>query len=297
MIAQVPLLLLLLAIVQNHGVVSSTLPPVVKVLIVGAGPAGLLTAHCLLSRNSPACSYQVHIVDAREEPEKDGIGPRAHSLGIGSRGQNALRYFDTPARSRGLLNHVKALSVATDDIYLHADSVKTQVRRNGGIQPPSLHLPRNKFCQAVVASLREVYGGQKDRLRISYRTPIKALDLNARIAFMENGEKYTYNLIIGADGVRSIVRQAMLGVHASSPSSSPYICIDEALKEGFKVVRLPSIPASLEPNALHILTSKKTPVLVFVLPGADKECYLAFGLRTDDYPSFLLADTSVENIR
>ena len=90
-------------------------PAAKKVLIVGAGPAGLLAAHCLLSSSSPSCAYQVHLVDARGEPAEDGIGPRANILSISARGQHALRYFDTPARSHGLLDHAKALGVLTDN--------------------------------------------------------------------------------------------------------------------------------------------------------------------------------------
>ena len=298
MILQLPLLVLLLAIVQTSDAAKSNSSPVVKkVLIVGTGPAGLLAAHCLLSRNSSTVSYQVHIIDARSEPAEEGIGPRAHILGISTRGQNALNHFDTSTRSRGLLNHVKALSVATDNAYIHADSKKIPMRRGDGKRPPSLFLPRNRFCQGLLASLREVYGKQKNRLKISYRTPLKALDLNARMAFFENGGTDTYDLIIGADGVRSVVRKALLDVHASSSSPSPYKCVDEALAGGFKAMRLPAMPAAFEPDAIHLMTSTKTPVRVFVIPGADKKCYVGIGLRTNDLPSFLLPDTPIESIQ
>ena len=294
MIPQLPLLVFLLFYLQKYRVLALTSPSVAKkVLIVGAGPAGLLAAHCLLSRYSPSCSYQVHLVDARGEPAEEGIGPRAYNLGITTRGQEALRYFDTPARSRGLLDHIKALSIATDDIFAHYDTKKVQVRRNNGNQPPSLFIPRNMFCQGLLASLREVYGSQKDRLKISYSSPLKALDLNARTAFFENGGTDTYDLIIGADGVHSVVRKAMLDVYASSSSPSPYKCIDEPLDGGFKVMQLPSMPAGMEPSAVHLLLSKKNPARVFVLPGADKRCYVAFSQRTGDFPSFLQADTPI----
>ena len=107
----------------------------------------------------------------------------------------------------------------------------------------------------------------------------------------------TYDLIIGADGVRSVVRQALLDVHASSSSSSPYICSEEALDGGFKVMQLPAMPTGLEPTAVHLLLSKKTPARVFILPGVDKKCNVAFFQRTENIPLFLLADASVESIQ
>ena len=103
MIRLLALIFLLLIAKQRCDAAKLNSPVAKKVLIVGAGPAGLLAAHCLLSRNSPSCLYQVHSVDARGEPAEEGIGPRAYMLGISPRGQDALRYFDTPARSHRLL--------------------------------------------------------------------------------------------------------------------------------------------------------------------------------------------------
>ena len=293
------LLLFLIAASHNFNAATSTLVPVEKkVLIVGAGPAGLLAAHCLLSRKSPNLSYLVHLVDARGEPAKEGVGPRAYAIGISTRGQNALHYFDTPSRSLGILDHVKALSVPIKETFLHIDSTNVQVRRRDGKQPPSLLLPRNNLCQGLLASLREVYGSQKDRLKISYSSPLKALDLNARTAFFENGREETYDLIIGADGMHSVVRQAMLDVHAaSSSSSSPYTYIDEAHDGGFKVLQLPSMPAGLKPNALHFLLSSKIPAGAIVIPRADKKCYVVSFHRSNELPSFLSVGASTESIQ
>jgi NADPH-dependent 2,4-dienoyl-CoA reductase/sulfur reductase-like enzyme len=44
-------------------------------VIAGGGPAGLLTALCLLSRG-----YRVTLHEAREDPTKTPLGPRAFSL-------------------------------------------------------------------------------------------------------------------------------------------------------------------------------------------------------------------------
>ena len=142
MIRLLALIFLLLIAKQRCDAAKLNSSPVAKkVLIVRAGPAGLLAVHCLLSRNSPSCFYQVHLVDARGEPAEEGIGPRTYMLGINPHGQDALRYFDTPARSHKLLDHVKALSVATDSTFIHVDFEKLPMRRGDGKepkQPPSL---------------------------------------------------------------------------------------------------------------------------------------------------------------
>ena len=98
-----------------------------------------------------------------------------------------------------------------------------------------------------------------DKLRINYRTPLKALDLNARTAFFENGGTDTYDLIIGADGMHSVVRKALLDFHASPSSPSPYKCIDEPLDGGFKDA-----------------SSKTEKVRALALSAADESCLVGF---------------------
>ena len=115
-----------------------------------------------------------------------------------------------------------------------------------------------------------------DKLRINYRTPLKALDLNARTAFFENGGTDTYDLIIGADGMHSVVRKALLDFHASSSSPFPYKCINEPLDGGFKVMQLPSMAAGMKSGALHFLSSKTNMVRALTLSGADETCYVGF---------------------
>jgi len=67
---------------------SSTVMKPIKTLIVGAGPAGLLTSHALLSKNkNGAYTYDVNLVESRDNPLNEPQGPRAYSLGLNIRGQ------------------------------------------------------------------------------------------------------------------------------------------------------------------------------------------------------------------
>ena len=277
--------------------------PAKRVLIVGAGPAGLLTAHCLLSR--PASSpYHVRIIEARPPPQEEGKGPRAYSLGINIRGQHALRHFDTPSRSKGLLESVKATGVPTDSFFLHIGSKSIALRKpappsQSSDIPATILLPRNKLCEAMLTSLKERYGDETERLKISYSTPLDSLDLNAKTAFFGN-ESFNYDLVIGADGVQSKVRQAMFNSPTSSSSpASPLICEELTLPGEFKVMVQPFMPAKLEPSSVHLLAPTKTSDFgLFVLPGRNQSssCTL-INWSTGKMPSFLDSNASVEDIQ
>ena len=59
-----------------------------RVVIVGAGPAGILTAHYLLQEGG----YQVELFESRGDPRKENPSSfRQYSLGLGARGRNAIQ--------------------------------------------------------------------------------------------------------------------------------------------------------------------------------------------------------------
>jgi len=60
-----------------------------KIVIVGAGPSGLLLAHYLLNRDR---KYQIDIYERRQDPRTKSISKsRTFPITLNSRGMNALR--------------------------------------------------------------------------------------------------------------------------------------------------------------------------------------------------------------
>ena len=98
------ILVLLLAL--SLCVLSDAASPVAlkKVLIAGAGPSGLLTAHMLLGRTDAEGNplYSVDIHEAGASPATQLPGPRTYSLGLNIRGQTAVKYFDRKEKSEGM---------------------------------------------------------------------------------------------------------------------------------------------------------------------------------------------------
>ena len=265
---------LLVLLLHSASNVAATTP--VRVLIAGGGPCGLLTAHALLSRNDQR--YEVDIVEAREDPRFTVPGPRAYSLGLNVRGQSALRYFDAPTRSPGLLTAVASRAVPSDTFYLHIGTTKIGIRKpdkNVGKEaaaaavlappPPTLMVPRNLLVEGMLESLETRHGGS--RLRVAFNTRVADVDLATGEATLApasssggaEGERRRYDLIVGADGVQSALRdalQAQAQAQAADPSPAAFKSEEVVLPSKYKIMVVPS-PPGLERDAIHAMEVRR----------------------------------------
>ena len=90
-----------------------------KVVIVGAGPCGLLLAHYLLRRDE---QYQVDIYERRSDPRTIEFSKaRTFPININERGLNAL------SKIEGFLDELKDISVEMTGTMLHQKNGKTRV--------------------------------------------------------------------------------------------------------------------------------------------------------------------------
>ena len=199
--------------------------PKFKVLIAGGGPCGLLAAHCLLSRGD---KFKVDIHESREDPRATIAGPRAYSLGLNIRGQSAVKYFDQPSRSPGLWESIFCRGVESESFFLHIGSMKIPIRKPRKQQGstdasttavPTLLIPRNKLCEGMLESLESTYSST-GRLNVYFNSRLTTVNLDKGIAEFEvskNAEsgaptivqEESYDLIIGADGVQSVLRSTL----------------------------------------------------------------------------------------
>ncbi len=225
-----------------------------RVVVAGGGPAGFLAAHALLSRKKSDGSpiYEVKVVESREDPRLEKAGPRAYSLGLNIRGNHAVNYFDKPSRSSGLWNAIKQMGVESDSFWLHIGKNKFQIRKPAkpGVKkdddapPPTLLVPRNTLCAAMLDELERIYGSD-GRLSIDFSSKVEAIDLAKKITSVG-----AYDLLIGADGVASEVRSA-LAEQAGLDTEA------ETLPGGYKVMLLNEAPESLDQHSVHAMESTK----------------------------------------
>ena len=312
-----PFFLLLVLFVGIASAVQVTTPK--KVLIAGAGPCGLLAAHCLLSRQGQ--QYDVEIVESREDPRNTEPGPRAYSLGLNVRGQGAIKYFDKEGRSPGLLQSIATRGVESDSFFLHIGKTKIGIRKpspkneKGGetIQPtmpflapppPTLLVPRNKLCEGMLENLEALHGGSSSHLKVSFNTKLVQVDLVNGKATVESGsggsetsqgdvikETKSYDLIIGADGVQSILRDAIQEKEQSRGFKSEEVVLPSKYK-----IMLQPCPPGLEADAIHAMeVGKKAGYGLFLIPApGNQTCALvAYTAPVDAVAAASSGDRSV----
>ncbi|WP_062264397.1 FAD-dependent oxidoreductase [Endozoicomonas arenosclerae] len=167
-----------------------------KIVIVGAGPAGLLLAHYLLQQKH----YQITLFEKLPEPNDENlISQRTFPITLQLRGMGALKQIpeleekvaQSGSWSKGTLMHGK------------------KGHRTIPARSPLLLTHRNRLTHILLKALQSQYG--QDRLRIEFETRCIALDEQSRTIVVENeseGQKTVfYDRLVATDGARSMIRE------------------------------------------------------------------------------------------
>jgi 2-polyprenyl-6-methoxyphenol hydroxylase-like FAD-dependent oxidoreductase len=163
-----------------------------NVLVVGAGAAGTATAIRLAE-----AGVAVDLVEVEPEPATVGSGITLQG--------NALRVL----RALGVWDEVRAAGYAFDSLGLRAPDpagtllVEIPDARTGGPDlPATVGMPRPELARILLGRAAAV--GAKLR----FGTAPTALDQDGDVAFSD-GSTGRYDLVVGADGVRSWTRGAL----------------------------------------------------------------------------------------
>ena len=170
-----------------------------KVAIVGAGPSGVLLAHYLLRRGD---RYRVDIYERRSDPRTiEFSNSRTFPISLNQRGVDAL------SNIAGLLEAVKEMGVAGTASIMHQNNGKTRFTPR---RKPLLLLDRTLLAIALLEKLTATY--DSNRLNIYFNHQCTQVDLSGKTATFLNAAETTihYDWLVGADGARSTVRDALL---------------------------------------------------------------------------------------
>ena len=166
-----------------------------KILISGAGIGGLSLAAALAQRG-----VQVDVVEAKPDYAAKGIGISVPA--------NALRALNT----LGVLDAFLSVGLIFDSYRLFdakgelvARIPMPQVRPDG--LPSYVGVPRPAYSQILADE------AQRAGATITFATKIDELDERAHSVSvtLSNGRQSEYDVVIGADGVRSTLRQRLFG--------------------------------------------------------------------------------------
>ena len=223
-----------------------------RITIIGGGLAGPLLA-CLLADDG----HEIHVLERRGDPRADGYdGGRSINLALSARGLQALdriglkqTVLDTVVPMYGRMMHDEdCRTVYSPYSYIPGEAINSVSR--GGLN-----------CMLLDAAQA------RSNVTLSFDIDCTHIDVETCSVTYDDGTGSTTilagDLIVGADGAGSMVRQAM---HAVTPIDSGTEFIDSGYKEL-------TIPAGddgsfqLEPNALHIWP--RGHYMMIALPNSD----------------------------
>ncbi|MGI9280878.1 MAG: FAD-dependent oxidoreductase [Endozoicomonas sp.] len=169
-----------------------------KIVIVGAGPAGLLLAHYLLQRGN----CRITLFDKLTDPDEQVlISQRTFPISLQSRGLEALRPIP------GLENKVIQSGTWSQGTLLYT---KGGVRKIPA-RSPLLLTHRNRLTQILLSELRSQYS--RDQFTIEFKARCTDLNDQEQWVRLENkqGEQRTeyYDKLVAADGAHSAIRKLL----------------------------------------------------------------------------------------
>lgn len=279
-----------------------------RVVISGAGPAGLLLSSLLLSKNKDencGVTYDVTLMDGR--PDYGGFSKqelcenhRSWMLGLADHGMDAIKAL--PALYE---NYIKGEGVLLEEfnIYLGKKKMTQTVsdqaaiskistsKGEGATGPPEAFIVDRNFIVAALARYLRDTHEHDPHYTSRYETKCMYVDDEQRRVLARDvrtgAEEYLdYDLLVGCDGVRSVVREAIVRRH-----SDFYLEYTDIFSE-FKQTHVQR-PEGVSPKGMSVLPDVFPGFQGICLPETGDLINLAMGIKRnvmDDIPAELKSD-------
>eukprot|EP00956_Cyclotella_meneghiniana_P021918 scaffold40636_cov64-Cyclotella_meneghiniana.AAC.3 len=251
-----------------------------RIVIVGAGPAGLLATIFLLRRNlQPSeTKYHVTLVDPGDDYGKmDGEGlnrARSWMIGLSCHGLSAIR--EVPELYE---NYIKGLGIditkARIGLY---KNIKFEANAKDIMPDDSAFtVDRNYICAALSRYINDNFG-EDERFAPRYNHRALYVDGENKSLILrpqndgasEKDLSINYDFLLGCDGIRSVVRNAFITGHRD---------FEFDLKGTFgygKSVHVP-LPDDVDEGTFMIINDALPGWISFVLPETGRHLNVAMG--------------------
>lgn len=242
-----------------------------KVVIIGAGPTGLLLAHYLLRREQ----YQVEIYECRHDPRQTEFETeRTFPINLQERGRKALRAIE------GL-----ETAITQESVWIYGTNSHSKKSRRIPRKQPLVCLDRNQLVKLILQHLEKTV--DSNRLKLSFNSKLISLDdtKNTVNIEVENGEVLTvnYDRLVAADGARSRIRQHLVNKKGLESEVS---YVPEDYKSVF--FQQPSNPdLQLDRDTIHAQTLKdRTRMLLVPQPEDQLNGVIVFDTKNNPFENF-----------
>ena len=255
-------------------------PSTKKAIVVGAGPGGILTAINLMKRGT----YSVTLVDPGRDYSKvvDLSTHRSWMIGLATHGISSLREVD------GLWDYVEKVGVKLDSFSIFLgqkemrqttdDAAIPKAAMKEGMSQEGFLVDRNYVVAAEAQYLADTFGDDPN-YKPKYGHRLLYVDDRQRRVLIRNDETnceeyLEYDVLIGADGVRSVVRNAIQVNHRD------FECRVDDIFATFKAVHV-KLPPKVGPGTLTLLPNSMPNMNGIALPEKGGMICMTFGHNLD----------------
>ncbi|GKY97779.1 hypothetical protein MPSEU_000736100 [Mayamaea pseudoterrestris] len=177
-----------------------------------------------------------------------------------------------------LWNAIRSQGFASErfDLYLPF-GLKLRLRDVGdGEQPeqgrvvePSILLYQNDLCRVLVDELEKRHSNS-GLVQFYFDQRVQTIDLTKQQLTTSKGETMKFDVVLGCDGVNSVVRKA---IDETWPA---FETVREPIPGHYKVVRLEFMPPRVDATAVALLLPKAGAVTAFIEPTKQGSCCILF---------------------